>query len=103
MCKYVSLSDGVCKVNNQKCPFVYFCNKIQCYKPLRSMPEECKMTQQKEAPKGFHKVRFERRHKLYIEIEGNIVVLENPYEYIPSYVKTTKTRAGEWKIKEGVI
>lgn len=100
MCDYLTLQEGTCNINKEKCPFIYYCNKIQGYKELKAMPENCKVKQNFSIPKGFYKVCFERRHRLYIQIEDGIIILKNPYDYTPFFVKVYKAKNGMWKIKE---
>lgn len=102
MCNYVDLSQGVCKISSDKCPYVFFCNKILSYKQLSSMPDNCQIKVKHELPKGYNKVAFERHGYLYIEVDEFTEVIKNPYTYVPSFVKLSKTKTGSYKIKEAI-
>ena len=49
-------------------------------------------------PTNTNKVRFEKRGKLFIEVENFVIELDNPYDYIPQYVELIKQK-GEYFIK----
>lgn len=100
MCEYVNLEEAKCNITKEVCPYLYFCNKIKKYKPSVSMSQECKVKEKKETPKGFYKVCFEKKKFLYINVNDQIQIIENPYDFIPSYVKMSKLKNGAWKIKE---
>ena len=46
-----------------------------------------------------YQVCFERRGKLYIDVNGVIEIIQNPYDFTPLYVKMNKLKSGVWKIK----
>lgn len=50
-------------------------------------------------PKNYYKVQFEKKNSLYIEVKNNIIILKNPFNYVPVYVKLSKDRNGKWSIK----
>ena len=64
------------------------------------MPKQCKVALNQKVPKGYHKVAFERKGKLYIEVDNILVVLPNPFDNIPRYVKLYKNKSGEWHIRK---
>lgn len=99
MCEYIDFLTGLCKIKNTNCPFVYFCTKAQKYKVLNSIPKNCKIKQDIKIPKGSYKVCFERKGKLYIDINGNIEIVPNPFEDVPLYVKAYKLKDGSWRLK----
>lgn len=100
MCEYSNLSNGQCDVTKQICPYLYFCNKKQIYKENSAMPLNCKIKEKVEIPKGYYKVCFERKGRLYIDVNNIIEIIENPYDFQPNYVKMAKLKNGKWKIKE---
>lgn len=97
MCEYIK-NNNYCSINNQICPYMYFCNIKQIWKPLKTMPTNCKMKQKIEVPKGFVLVRDERKGYLYLDVDKQTIMLRNPFDYVPQFVKLTKTKDG-WKIK----
>ena len=102
MCNYVNLTNGQCQITKSTCPYVYFCNRLQTYKVLSSMPSDCKIKEKLEIPKGYYKVCFERRGKLYVDIDNSVKIIENPYNYVPLYVKVTKYKNGKIKIRQAM-
>ena len=97
MCEYVK-NENKCSINNQPCPYMYFCSTHQIWKPLKSMPINCNMKKKAEAPKGYTVVRDERKGWLYLDVDNQTIMLKNPFDYVPRFVKLSKTKEG-WKIK----
>lgn len=97
MCNY--RKDNICSITNEKCPWVYYCDKVGAWKELSKMPKQCKLSKQVEVPKGYNKVVFERKGFLYVQIDNQTIKFLNPYDYIPEYVKVYKSK-GELKIKK---
>lgn len=85
MCDYVS--ENRCKIVDDVCPYVYWCNKVNDWRPLSSMPKRCKRMDSLEAPEGFYKVRQSRKQWLYVEIGNMTVMIENPYNEVPAFVR----------------
>lgn len=85
MCNYVK--ENICKITNEICPFMYYCNKVGAYKPLNSMPSRCKVVDDQEAPVGFYKVVQARKQWLYVRIGTQTIVIENPFDEVPAFVK----------------
>lgn len=98
MCEYVI--GNQCKLSNSVCPYMTYCNKIQDYKPSKLMPKNCLKKQKAETPKGYNRVIQERKGNLYVEIDGQAIVVANPFDYVPPYVKVTKLKNGTYKLKE---
>lgn len=98
MCRYKDLSNGKCGISGEICPYLYFCSKIQQYKESQRMPKICKVMERYEAPKGAYKVAYEKRGALYVEVNDTIVIVDNPYDYTPSYVKMN-VKEGDWKVE----
>lgn len=98
MCNYI-INGNRCGVNNHQCPYMYYCNTKNTWKPLRTMPEHCKVGVAASAPKGSYFVRDARKGFLYIDIDGVTIKLVNPFDFIPQYVQLSKTKDG-WKIKK---
>lgn len=92
MCNYVR--ENQCAITAQICPYVYYCDKICAYKPSSAMPKECKVKQNAEVPKGYYRVRDERKGWLYIDVDNETIKVKNPFDSVPLYVKVSKTKAG---------
>ena len=100
MCSYANIKEGLCSINNKICPYLYFCRKANCYKASVSMPINCKVKEKLQIPKGYYEVCFERKKNLYIDINGKIEIIENPFDEVPLYVKATKLKNGKWRLKK---
>lgn len=80
----------LCRKQNDKiCPFVRWCNNANCWKPLQSQ-KICRLRTEYKIPDGAFEVRFEKKGELYIETNDSVVVLKNPFEFIPKYVTLVK-------------
>lgn len=99
MCEYVNLTDKKCRLTNEICPYVYYCERTRSNKPSKNMPVNCKVKIQTEIPKGAYQVAFERKGKLYVNVKNNIVIVDNPFDYVPMFVKMNKT-GGKWRIRK---
>lgn len=97
MCKYVK--ENKCSITDKVCPYMYFCTRWNKWKPLNSMPENCKVKVNQEIPKGYYRVREERKGYLYVDIQGQTYKIENPFDEVPQYVKAIKTKSG-WKLRK---
>ena len=101
MCEF--LEKDKCLSTNNSCPYVFFCTKENRWKPLKSMPENCRQAKRntplKEIPKGAYIVEFVRHGYLYVNIEGNLYKFVNPFNYEPEFVKMEKEE-GKWTIKQ---
>ena len=103
MCDYLKMAEGQCNVTNSQCPYVYFCTKRGIWKPLSSFPKMCRVAEQAAIPSGYYKVCFERKGNLYVEINGIVQIIPNPYktgETVPKYVKAYQLKSGKWRIKK---
>ena len=98
MCEYVK--ENQCLITKEVCPFVYWCDKIHSYKLSPSMPENCKIKSKLQIPKGYSKVRFERKGYLYVDVNDQTIQIKNPFDDIPLYVKVTKSKDGNWRIRK---
>lgn len=98
MCEYVR--ENQCIVTREVCPYVYYCDKIRAYRPSTSMPQNCKIKEKLEIPKGYCKVRDERKGWLYVDYEDITIKVKNPFDYIPLYVRVRKLKNGEYKLRE---
>ena len=94
LCKFLNMGNGICSLLNNKCPFVYFCSKKGQWKPINNFPAKCKLINQYEnsvlAKDNFYKICFEKRGKLYINYKDTIIIVKNPFDFTPSYVKIYK-------------
>ena len=75
-----------CNKSNEICPFTRRCSTRMAHVPLASM-NNCQLRKEEEMiPTNTNKVRFEKRGKLFIEVNDHVIELKNPYDYIPDYV-----------------
>lgn len=79
---------------------MYFCTKVNEWRESKAMPTNCKVKDKAEAPEGYYKVCFEKRGNLYVDIEGHIEVIQNPFDVVPLYVKVFKLKNGKRKLKK---
>lgn len=100
MCGYIISNSNLCRISNQICPYMFFCNKESRWKPMASMPVKCKIKESMEIPQGHYKVCFEKRGNLYVNVDGNIRIIPNPFDYVPQFVKVSRLKNGEWKVKK---
>lgn len=98
MCEYMNMEKGICLLRKENCPYLYYCNKIHKYKINSSTPVNCRIKQSFEVPNGYYKVCFERKKQLYVNVDNNIEIIPNPYNFIPIYIKMIKLKNGKWKI-----
>lgn len=98
MCEYVK--ENVCVIQNDICPFVYYCTKINGYKPLKSMPQNCKVKQNTDVPYGYKRAIMSRKGYLYIDMGDFTIKVANPFDDIPLFVKVTTNKNGEYKLKK---
>ena len=98
MCNYIRQNQ--CSITKQQCPYMYFCNRAHNWIPLKSMPAKCKVVEQQEIPKGYYKVRMERKGYLYVDIDNQTYRIPNPFDDVPLYVKATKLKNGTWKLRK---
>ena len=101
MCEYAEINSGKCKVDNQICPYLFFCSKINGYKVNLNMPNKCKK-KEISLPRNCYEVAFEKKGKLYVKVKDNIVIVDNPFDNVPIYVKMFKSKNGKWFVKEEI-
>lgn len=77
-----------------------FCNRLHCWKPSPYMPKDCKIKKNAKIPKGYYKVCYAKRNKLYVSIDGYVEIFDNPFNEVPAYVKIIKKKNGEKVIKK---
>ena len=51
-------------------------------------------------PKGYYRVRFERRGYLYVDFGDKTVAIKNPFEDVPEFVKVSKLKNGTYRLKK---
>lgn len=103
MCEYLDINNnGRCRVKDNQCPYVYFCTKINRYRPQNNFPAKCKVAEAMEIPKGYYKVCFVKRGNLYIDYDGHVEIVANPFEdgEVPAYVRMYKVKGGAFKVKK---
>lgn len=90
--------DCQCTKTGDYCLYVYRCEKEKRNRPMSQMVN-CKFKQEPiKLGKGEYKVRFEHKGKLYVEVDNQVIVFKNPFDYIPQIVKLKKVN-GEYRIK----
>lgn len=99
MCNFIQ-NEKECSILKKQCPYVYFCNKYKKWKPMNNMPINCKVKQNITAPSGCYRVCFEKRGNLYVDFDGHVEIIPNPFNEVPLYVKATKTKNGKWRLKK---
>lgn len=98
MCEHVS--GRMCNLTHEECPYTYYCTKSQMWLPSKAMPSICRVKVQAQVPDGYYRVCFERNGNLYVDIDGNISVISNPFDDVPQYVKATLTKSGNWRLRK---
>lgn len=85
-----------CSKDGSICPFVRRCNIAHKWLPLGGM-STCSLknsqSQNKEVlnlKKGEYKVAYVQKNKLYIDMNGNLIRMMNPYDYEPKTVELVK-------------
>lgn len=64
------------------------------------MPTNCKVKKQQEIPEGYYRVCFEKRGNLYVDYNGHVEVILNPFDNVPLFVKAIKMKNGKWRLKQ---
>ena len=95
-----NLNKNICTIDNEVCPFVYWCDKAQAWKPSKYMPTQCKKQVSADVPSGYHKVCFERKGNLYVDMGDTTICVPNPFDTVPPYVKVTKTKTGVYRLRK---
>jgi len=97
-----------CNKLNEKCPIVRFCNKVNNIINSDNYETKCKIymevdMEEKRTNDAPNKVLFQMKNKkLVVELNDvdQAIQVDNPYDYIPQYVKLCKRRNGEYYIKK---
>lgn len=101
MCNYLKLKEnGKCEILDSQCPYTYFCTKVGAWRESKNFPRRCKVMEQIEIPKGYSKVCFEKRGKLYVNVDGVIRIIPNPFDHVPQFVKAYQLKSGAWRVKK---
>lgn len=92
MCEYVKLNK--CTINNEICPFVYWCDKFKIWRANYYMPKNCQIKQyvKHEIPEGKYEVMYSRKGYLYVQIEDCNYRIKNPYDFVPIYIDKDKLK-----------
>ncbi len=102
MCEYCIVGDYssycTCSKTDDICPYTYRCTVELRHKPTKGM-KQCKLRKDKPIPKKAYKIRFEKKGKLFVEVDDYVIEFDNPFNYVPEYVYLTKTDKG-YKIKK---
>lgn len=99
MCNYIQ-DKNKCSILNKQCPYVYFCNKKKEWMGMNNMLMNCKIKVQAEIPDGYYRVCFEKRGNLYVDYNGHIEVIPNPFYNVPLFVNAVKMKNGKWRLKQ---
>ena len=96
----------VCNITKQRCSAVRYCAKVGDIINTDNYDKNCVVYKEKVSNIGktdqlTNKVILERRGKLWVETDDveTVVIVENPYDYVPSFVKLIKKQNGEYFIK----
>ena len=100
MCEYVDLKNGQCSVLNSQCPYMYFCTKKDIWKNTKYMTDNCNIKKKAKVPKGYCRVQFERRGYLYVDLGDTTVAIKNPFKDVPEFVKVSKSKNCEYRLKK---
>lgn len=86
---------------NAVCPWVQWCNKINGYKELSAASTSCRYMNEEPTPNGYCRVEFERHGDLYVRVDADTVKpIHNPFDDIPKFVKVTKLKNGEYRLRK---
>lgn len=88
-----------CQKTNNICPWVSWCAKINGWKERAGMEKYCKYLKIKEVPDGYNLVQFEKNGFLYVVVGNETIKMQNPFDYIPDFVKIYKSK-GNFKIRK---
>lgn len=97
MCEFAI--ENKCKIDQNICPWMYWCDKLQIWRPNKYMPKNCNVKNNVKSTKGKYKVRDYRKNFLYVDIGDITYKLLNPFDFIPDYVDVEK-RNGVYKVKK---
>lgn len=101
MCEYLQLNQkGLCSITQSQCPYVYYCSRHNRYRPQSVFPKNCKVAEQVTIPEGYYKVALCRHGNLYVDYNGHIEIVKNPFDEVPKYVKLTKQKNGNWRVRK---
>lgn len=100
MCNYVDVSQGMCKIQKERCPYTYYCDKVGAYRATKYMPDDCKIKQKAEVPKGYYRVIMAHKGYLYVDLGEMTIKVKSPYDEAPEFVKAYQTKAGEWRVRK---
>lgn len=64
------------------------------------MPQKCKVADKAEVPKGYYKVREERKGYLYVDINDRTYKILNPFDDVPLFVKATIYKNGKIRLRK---
>lgn len=83
---------NICKINNNPCPWAFWCGQLSIWKERNGAEKYCKFLKEEPVPNGYYKVEFERHGFLYIKYDGQIIKIENPFDNVPQFVKVKRTK-----------
>ena len=90
-----------CKVANTHCPFMRRCNMEHKWLPLDSMNTCTRRTRANEVSRlmaNEYRVEFESKGKLYVNINGQMKRIPNPFDHTPKAVELVEVDR-QWYIK----
>ena len=111
-CKYSKIDENlvkgrhllICTKTNEYCAITRYCPKVKEVINIDGYDKKCKIYIKEKAKENIdkNKVLFEKNEKLYIENDGQVLILANPFDYTPNYVSLFIDN-GNCKITKGVI
>ena len=82
------------------CPWRYRWPDTGTWRDNKDIPEDCKVKRDAAVPKGYKRVREERKGWLYIDLGEQTIRVKNPFDHTPLYVRVKQLKSGEYKIRE---
>lgn len=111
-CKYSHQGDEIhgrhylyCNINKEVCPFVRYCPTVRDIINLDNIDKSCKIYIEQEENIGYStktpdKVLMSNGSKLWVKNKAidQVFIVENPYDYVPTFVKLLQDENGEYYI-----
>ena len=98
MCDYVD--NIVCQITQYVSSWRYLWPDTGTWRDNKYMPDDCKVKRDAAVPKGYKRVREERKGWLYIDLGEQTIRVKNPFDHTPLYVRVKQLKSGEYKIRE---
>lgn len=97
MCDYVNTNK--CTITGDCCPYIYWCDKINNWRELKSKPKVCQIEARvpKSAPNGYCRVLFSKHGNLYVDRGDEAVIVKNTLDHTPEFVMLKRV-GDKWEI-----